>query len=288
MACVTGILTDMPQLTTASDVTIVASGGAAILITVLSSVFLAPRRSSKDEAQERARLSAEVLGQETLTERERAALQGNSKWRLLPVTPPGPGDDKTLIKEMIADNPAGEPSQQNGNPTTEAPADQQKLEESQNGSVYDQLLINDYALGLTQARRAFNVSMTFMTLGGIVLILGISLTIFRADTGRQITASAITSAAGILTSGLAQLFRGHSAKALKHLETQAAELRKDVRTQTRAATALRLLDDITDPELRGKLQAALILQFTNATLPDLRPPPPGTHQLNGTSPMNET
>jgi hypothetical protein len=81
--------------------------------------------------------------------------------------------------------------------------------------------------------------------------------------------AAITSAAGVLTSGLSQLFRGQSTKALKHLESQAVELRKDVRAQTNAATAQRLLEEITDDELRSHLQAALILEFTGAKLPDL-------------------
>jgi hypothetical protein len=136
-------------------------------------------------------------------------------------------------------------------------------------AVYDQLLINDYALGLTQARRAFTISIIFSVLGGAVLILGISLAIFRADTGGQVAGAAITSAAGVLTSGLSQLFQAQSSKALKHLESQAVELRKDVRAQTNAATAQRLLEEIADHELRSRLQAALILEFTGAKLPDL-------------------
>jgi hypothetical protein len=111
--------------------------------------------------------------------------------------------------------------------------------------------------------------MVFSILGGIVLILGVSLAIFRADTGGQLAGAAITSAAGVLTSGLSQLFRGQSAKALKHLESQATELRKDVRAQTNADTAQRLLGEVAGVELRSRLQAALILQFTGATLPDL-------------------
>jgi hypothetical protein len=136
-------------------------------------------------------------------------------------------------------------------------------------TAYDELLINDYALGLTQARRAFNVSMLFSIFGGLVLITGVGLAIFRAETGGQVAAAAITSAAGVLTSGLSQLFRGQSTKALKHLESQATELRQDVRAQNNVGKALRLLDDVSDVELRSRLQAALILEFTGAKLPDL-------------------
>jgi TRADD-N domain-containing protein len=109
--------------------------------------------------------------------------------------------------------------------------------------------------------------MAFSILGGLVLVLGVALAIFRAATGGQVAGAAITSAAGVLTSGLSQLFRGQSAKALKHLETQAVDLRKDVRAQTNASIALRLLGDVTNDELRCRLQAALILEFTGAKLP---------------------
>jgi hypothetical protein len=146
-------------------------------------------------------------------------------------------------------------------------------------TIYDRLLINDYALGLTQARRTFNVSTVFSILGGFVLVMGVSLAIFRADTGGQVAGAIITSSAGVLTSGLSQLFRGQSAKALKHLEAQATELRTDVRAQTNAANALRLLHEVSDKELLARLQAALILKFSGAVLPDL-----GGHPMPGGDP----
>jgi hypothetical protein len=154
--------------------------------------------------------------------------------------------------------------------------------------VYDQLLVNDYALGLTQARVAFNVSMAFSILGGLVLVLGVALAIFREATGAQVAGAAITSAAGVLTSGLSQLFRGQSTKTLKHLESQAVELRKDVRARTNAGTAQSLLGEVSDPNLRSRLQAALILEFTGAKLPDLGGvPQPELGTLNGSTLSSE-
>lgn len=135
---------------------------------------------------------------------------------------------------------------------------------------------------------AFNVSVSFSILGGLVLVLGVALAIFKADTGGQVAGAAIVSAAGVLTSGLSQLFRGQSTKALKHLESQAVELRKDVRARTNAGTALRLLGELSDPALRSHLQAALILEFTGAKLPDFGrtfQPEPGT--LNGSARSSE-
>jgi hypothetical protein len=99
-----------------------------------------------------------------------------------------------------------------------------------------------------------------------------------------VAGAAITSAAGVLTSGLSQLFRGQSTKTLRHLESQAVELRKDVRARTNAGTAERLLGEIADSDLRSRLQAALILEFTGAKLPDLgRASQPQVGTLNGSA-----
>jgi hypothetical protein len=130
--------------------------------------------------------------------------------------------------------------------------------------------------------------MTFSVLGGIVLVADVAFGVFRADTGAKITTAAITGVLGILVSGLSQLFRDQSTKAVKHLEGQAVELRKDVREQTNAAAAVRLLADVNDPELRSRLQAALILEFTGAKLPDLeKSSRPHIRSRNGHSPESE-
>jgi hypothetical protein len=224
------------------------------------------RWSARAEKDERQRLSTEVLGQPPLGPQIVEALG-----RILAESGASPELRSKVVQALVFASRYTALPPPTGAEQHPVPADDSKPPEP--ASVYDQLLINDYALGLTQARRAFNVSMVFSILGGLVLVIGISLAIFRADTGGQVAGAAITSAAGVLTSGLSQLFRGQSAKALKHLETQATELRKDVRAQTNAETAQRLLDDVADVELRGRLQAALILQFTGATLPDLGPVP---------------
>jgi hypothetical protein len=77
-------------------------------------------------------------------------------------------------------------------------------------------------------------------------------------------------AAGLLTAGLSRLFRGQSTRALKHLESQAVELRKNVRAQVNAEIARRMLVEVADDELRSHLQAAFILEFTGAKIAKLR------------------
>lgn len=223
---------------------------AAVIASSLASVLGAAyaslrswRATAKQEKAERARLYKEIFGA-----LPPLGVDSGSMDALLAIARPTEGDS------VPGDSPVQEPV---------APTREQ---------MYDKLLIDDYALGMTQARVAFNVSMAFSILGGIVLVVGIGLAVFRADTSGQIASAAVTSLAGALTTGLSQLFRDQSAKALKHLESQAIELRKDVREQTKTAEALRLLGEVDDPEVRSHLQTALILQFTGAKLPDQAKP----------------
>jgi TRADD-N domain-containing protein len=247
------------------------------LFATVAGWYFSAHFSKRAETEERQRLSREVLGQviqftantslEALSAGEPPAGESPAGQPPAGEPPAGqpPAGEPPAGQPPAGQPPAGEPTARQPPAAGESPSEDHVASRD---TVYDQLLINDYALGLTQARRAFNVSISFSILGGIVLVLGVALAIFRADTGGEVAGAAITSAAGVLTSGLSQLFRGQSTKALKHLEAQAVELRKDVRAQINVATAQRLLGEVSDTELRSHLQAALILEFTGAKLPD--------------------
>jgi hypothetical protein len=266
----------------------VVAAGAAVWFSVAS-----VRIAQRQEAAERQRLNREVFGQFAVGSDYTV---GTTTVQAPPTDQVRPQGDAPLTDQVPPPDqvrPQGQappadqvPPPDQVLPPVRVPPAEELL--SSRDSRYDQLLVNDYALGLTQARRAFNASMSFSILGGIVLILGVSLAIFRAATGGQVVGAAITSAAGVLTSGLSQLFRGQSTKALKHLETQAVELRTDVRARTNSASALRLLEEVTDDHLRSRLQAALILEFTGATLPDVdTPSQPQLGNLDGRVRSNE-
>jgi hypothetical protein len=130
------------------------------------------------------------------------------------------------------------------------------------------LLVDYYAYGLTQARKSFSVSMACSVLGGLVLISGVALAIFRADIDGELYASVVTSVAGVLTTSIGVLFHQQANRALKHMEDQTNKLRQDMKAERDAGTALDLLERVADDRLRGRLQAALILKFSGATLPD--------------------
>ncbi|WP_326658797.1 TRADD-N-associated membrane domain-containing protein [Streptomyces canus] len=138
-----------------------------------------------------------------------------------------------------------------------------------NDQRFAALLIEYYAYGLTQARRSFGVSLTCSTIGGLVLMTGIALAIFRADTDGQQYASITASVAGLLTTAIGTLFHRRADLALKHMESQTQSLRQDMKVERDAGQAIHLLGQVKDPTLKAHLQAALILKFSAATLPEL-------------------
>ncbi|MGV4983994.1 TRADD-N-associated membrane domain-containing protein [Streptomyces sp. NRAIS4] len=131
------------------------------------------------------------------------------------------------------------------------------------------LLIEYYAYGLTQARRSFSVSLSCSVLGGLVLIAGVALAIFNANASGEQYASVVASVAGLLTAAIGSLFHRRADLALKHMESQTQSLRQDMKVERDAGEAIRLLGEVTDSRLKAHLQAALILKFSAAKLPEL-------------------
>ncbi|MGW4552006.1 TRADD-N-associated membrane domain-containing protein [Streptomyces violaceorubidus] len=134
---------------------------------------------------------------------------------------------------------------------------------------FARLLIEYYAYGLTQARRSFSVSLTCSVLGGLVLISGVGMAIYRAETTGDQYASVTASVAGLVMTVIGTLFHRRADQALKHMESQTQSLRQDMKVERDAGQAIRLLEEVDDPALKARLQAALILKFSAAKLPEL-------------------
>lgn len=155
------------------------------------------------------------------------------------------------------------------------------------------LLIEYYAYGLTQARRSFSVSLTCSILGGLVLISGVGMAIFKAGTTGDQYASVTASVAGLVMTVIGTLFHRRADLALKHMESQTQSLRQDMKVERDAGQAIRLLEDVNDSVLKAHLQAALILKFSAAKLPELggvlKPADPLPQvSVNGTVPQQQS
>jgi hypothetical protein len=246
----------MESLGPVAITTFTTVGGAALATTFAAGVAAWARRTfRREEEQERTRLRKDLLGSQTAAESTVINLGPASTVRI--------GD--SLPK-------AGE-----GNPAEPVDGEDDNVEPVGQGhdsiasvhtARFGLLLVDYYAYGLTQARRSFAVSLACSVLGGLVLIAGVAIAIFRADTNGEVYAGVVTSVAGVLTTSIGVLFHQQANRALKHMEDQTNKLRQDMKSERDAGTALELLDKVTDSGLRGRLQAALILRFSGAELPD--------------------
>ncbi|MFD9412902.1 hypothetical protein ACFWBN_38685 [Streptomyces sp. NPDC059989] len=129
------------------------------------------------------------------------------------------------------------------------------------------LLVEYYAYGLTQARSSFVTSQCFAGVGTTILLFGVGLAVWKAEAGGELYLGIVTSSVGLVTALIGQLFHRRADIALKHMADQTASLRDDRRAAESTQQAIGLLDEVGDGELRGRLQAALILRLSGAELP---------------------
>ncbi|MFF4419724.1 hypothetical protein ACFY04_02820 [Streptomyces sp. NPDC001549] len=129
------------------------------------------------------------------------------------------------------------------------------------------ILVEYYAYGLTQARSSFATSQRFAGVGAAILLFGVGLAVWKAEGGGELYLGIVTSAAGLVTTLIGQLFHRRADIALKHMADQTASLRDDRRAAETTQQAIELLDTVEDPGLRARLQAGLIMKLSGAELP---------------------
>ncbi|MEV7613802.1 hypothetical protein [Streptomyces sp. NPDC089799] len=130
------------------------------------------------------------------------------------------------------------------------------------------LLVEYYAYGLTQARSSFVVSQVFAAFGAGILLLGVALAVWKAESTGELYAGIVTSSVGVVVTLIGQLFHRRADLALRHMAEQTAALRDDRRTAETTQQAVQLLGEVADPALRARLQAGLIMKLSGAALPE--------------------
>ncbi|MEU6651290.1 hypothetical protein ABZ904_18055 [Streptomyces sp. NPDC046900] len=134
---------------------------------------------------------------------------------------------------------------------------------------FSNVLIEYYVFGLVLAKRSFSVSLVCSVIGGLVLICGVGIGIYKAETNGDLYIAAVTSSAGVVVSIIGALFHRRADLSLRHMQDQSKGLRLDMKAERDAGQAVRLLEDVEDTALKAHLQAALILKFSAAELPEL-------------------
>ncbi|KPI18449.1 hypothetical protein OV450_7928 [Actinobacteria bacterium OV450] len=132
---------------------------------------------------------------------------------------------------------------------------------------FTSVLVEYYAYGLTQARSSFATSQRFAGAGSAILLLGVALAVWKAESTGDLYLGVVTSSVGLVVTLVGQLFHRRADIALRHMAAQTTSLREDRRAAAAMQRAVELLDEVTDPELRARLQAGLIMKLSGAELP---------------------
>ncbi|MFC9280318.1 hypothetical protein [Streptomyces collinus] len=133
------------------------------------------------------------------------------------------------------------------------------------------VLVEYYSYGLTQARRSFYASQVISAVGVLVILSGVTLAIWRAETSGDMFASIVTSCSGVVSTVIGQLVHRRADIALKHMADQTEALRADMRAERAGEQAIALLAEVTDPEVKTRLQAGLIMKLAGAEMPAIAP-----------------
>ncbi|MFH7595377.1 hypothetical protein WDV06_09765 [Streptomyces racemochromogenes] len=129
------------------------------------------------------------------------------------------------------------------------------------------VLVEYYAYGLAQARSSFATSQRFAGVGAAVLLFGIGLAVWKAESSGEAYIGVVTSSVGVVVTLVGQLFHRRADAALRHMAAQTASLREDRRAAESIRQAIALLEDVSDPDLRARLQAGIIMRLSGAQLP---------------------
>lgn len=134
---------------------------------------------------------------------------------------------------------------------------------------FAELLVEYYAYGLAQARNSFLTSQWFAGLGATILLIGVALAVWRAETTGDLYLGIVTSSFGLVTAVIGQLFHRRADLALSHMAQQTDSLRDDMRTERSTEQAIMLLSSVGDDGTKTRLQAGLIMKLAGSDLPHI-------------------
>lgn len=218
--------------------------------------YLSRRQARRAEGEERARV-ARLLFEPDFFDTE-APLGGSEHEE--PPSVPFPGPEQPPEPRLPA--PVQQPALL---PGTRAFWQPPPVEEAH----FTRLLGDYYAFALVQARRHSLASLGSAVIGVGFVIAGAVYGFTQASEPGAVEIAGIVSLAGAITNGVSVLVHRQSNRALEHMENQTKFLRQDMKANHDADQAVHLLRDIEDEDLRDHLRAAVVLQLSRATLPDL-------------------
>ncbi|MFF3858117.1 hypothetical protein [Streptomyces sp. NPDC002209] len=171
-------------------------------------------------------------------------------------------DERARLLARVA-----EPAAEGGDPKYADVGGMPAGREGRGDAEFTSVLVEYYAYGLTQARSSFATSQRFAGAGAAILLLGVALAVWKAESSGDLYLGVVMSSVGVVVTLVGQLFHRRADIALRHMADQTASLREDRRAAAALQQAVELLDEVTDPVLRARLQAGLIMKLSGAELP---------------------
>lgn len=94
--------------------------------------------------------------------------------------------------------------------------------EGHGDAEFTSVLVEYYAYGLTQARSSFVTSQLFAGAGAAILLLGVALAVWKAESTGDLYLGVVTSSVGLVVTLIGQLFHRRADVALRHMAAQTA------------------------------------------------------------------
>lgn len=134
-------------------------------------------------------------------------------------------------------------------------------EESATLDEHTRLVLRYYAQGVGQAQVSFYFSLTFASVGFMVIVSGVVLAILRPDSSVQ---TAVTVGAGVVTDAIGALFFTLANRSRSVMTTFIDKLRLDREREREFLKSLELIELIDSNQLRDSLKAIAALRFLRA------------------------
>jgi hypothetical protein len=125
----------------------------------------------------------------------------------------------------------------------------------------EQFMSNFLAQALRQADMTFNLSVYFMTLGGIIVLIAAVLAVTRFAGSPSHGVALISGASGILIGASGAAFSRRADKSRKHLAQQASMMQAQIINEQKFSQVIDLLTGVRDPQVNDQARISLAMRL---------------------------
>ena len=125
----------------------------------------------------------------------------------------------------------------------------------------EEFMSNFLAQALRQANMTFNLSIYFMTLGGIIVLIAAVLAVTRFAGSPSHGVALISGASGVLIGASGAAFSRRADKSRKHLAQQASMMQAQIINEQKFSQVIDLLTGVRDPQVNDQARISLAMRL---------------------------